>query len=89
MKQEFESPHLAKQLKQNNMENILRKLMSTRCVSMHNPSMRCHGKGCDGQCAQFQMALMELNEATTNKVKAAIDEMHFYNTVAEYEEIIR
>jgi hypothetical protein len=56
---------------------------------MHNPSMRCHGKGCDGQCAQFQLAIMELNEATTKKVKEAIDEMHFYNTVAEYEEIIR
>lgn len=89
MKQEFESSHLAKQLKQNNMENILKKLMNTRCVSMHNPSMRCHGKGCDGQCAQFQLAIMELNEVTTRKVKEAIDEMHFYNTVAEYEEIIR
>jgi hypothetical protein len=71
------------------MENILKKLMNTRCVSMHNPSMRCHGKGCDGQCVQFQLAIMELNEVTTKQVKEAIDEMHLYNTIAEYEEIIR
>lgn len=31
--------------------------MNTRCVAMHNPSMRCYGKGCNGQCAQFQIAL--------------------------------
>lgn len=39
------------------MEEILKTLMNTRCVAMHNPSMRCYGKGCNGQCAHFQMAL--------------------------------
>ena len=39
------------------MEEILKYLMSVRCVSMHNPSMRCHGKSCTGECAQFQIAL--------------------------------
>jgi hypothetical protein len=71
------------------MEILLRKLMSTRCVSMHNPSMRCYGQSCDGQCSLFQMTVAELNEITARKVQTAIDEMHLYNTVAEYEEIIR
>ena len=44
------------------MTEILKELMSTRCVSMHNNTMRCHGNGCDGQCAQFQIALMKLHE---------------------------
>lgn len=70
------------------MEKTLKTLMSVRCISMHNPSMRCHGKECDGSCAQFHVAMMQLNEAVTLKVKTAIEEMHFYNTVAEYEEII-
>lgn len=39
------------------MEEILKTLMNTRCVAMHNPSMRCYCKGCNGQCAQFQVAL--------------------------------
>lgn len=39
------------------MEEILKTLMNTRCVAMHNPSMRCYGKGCNGQCANFQVAL--------------------------------
>lgn len=71
------------------MEEILKRMMNAKCVSMHDSHYRCYGKGCDGNCAQFQLAVMELNEATTNKIKAAIDEMHFYNTAAEYEEIIR
>lgn len=71
------------------MEEILKKIMNAKCVSMHDSNYRCYGKGCNGQCAQFQLAMMELNEATTNKIKAAIDEMRFYNTVAEYEEINR
>ena len=71
------------------MEEILKKMMNAKCVSMHNNQFRCYGKGCNGSCAQFQVALMELNEATTRKVKEAIDEMHFYNAVAEYEEVIR
>ena len=40
-----------------NMEEILKQLMNTRCIAMHNSSMRCYGKGCNGQCAQFQVAL--------------------------------
>ena len=39
------------------MEEILKELMNTRCVAMHNPSMRCYSKNCSGQCAQFQIAL--------------------------------
>ena len=51
----------------NTIEEILKTLMSTRCVSMHNPSMRCHGKGCNGSCAQFQVALMDLENLTNTK----------------------
>lgn len=39
------------------MEEILKQLMNTKCVSMHNSQFRCYGKKCDGQCAQFQLAL--------------------------------
>ena len=39
------------------MEEILKELMNTRCVAMHNPTIRCYGKGCTGECAQFQVAL--------------------------------
>ena len=39
------------------MEEILKTLMNTRCVAMHNPSMRCYGKGCSGSCAQFQITM--------------------------------
>ena len=55
------------------MTEILRELMTTRCVSMHNPSMRCHGKGCDGQCAQFQIALMKLQDHNTKEVRIALN----------------
>ena len=51
------------------MEEILKTLMNTRCVAMHNPSMRCYGKGCNGQCAQFQAALQALDEHELNTVK--------------------
>jgi hypothetical protein len=71
------------------MEEILKKMMNAKCISMHDSNYRCYGKGCNGQCAQFQLTMMELNEITTRKVKEAIDEMHFYNTIAEYEEINR
>lgn len=39
------------------MEEILKELMTTRCIAMHNSTMRCYGKGCTGECAQFQDAL--------------------------------
>lgn len=51
------------------MTEILKELMNKRCVSMHNPSMRCHGKDCDGQCAQFQIALMKLHEMNEKNKK--------------------
>lgn len=44
------------------MENILKGLMSEKCVSMHDTHYRCYSKGCDGQCAQFQKALMDLED---------------------------
>ena len=39
------------------MEEILKELMNTKCVSMHNSQFRCYGKECNGQCAQFQITL--------------------------------
>lgn len=55
------------------MTEILRDLMTTKCSSMHNPKARCHGKGCDGQCAQFQLALMKLHEHKNREVKIALE----------------
>ena len=55
------------------MTEILKKLMNARCVSMHNSNMRCSGKGCDGQCAQFQLAIMELEEKKVKNTKAAVE----------------
>lgn len=43
------------------MEEILKELMNIKCVSMHNNQFRCYNKGCDGQCAQFQVALFQLD----------------------------
>lgn len=54
------------------MTEILKKLMNARCVSMHNSNMRCSGKGCDGQCAQFQLAIMELEEEKVRALRVAI-----------------
>ena len=42
------------------MEEILKELMNTKCVSMHNSQFRCYGKKCDGQCALFQKILNEI-----------------------------
>lgn len=58
------------------MEEILKELMSTKCVSMHNNQFRCYGKECDGQCALFQATLITLKE-TTRQV---------HNVVSEYKE---
>lgn len=44
------------------MEEILKNLMNINCVSMHDPNYRCYGKGCNGQCAQFQKTLMDLED---------------------------
>ena len=46
--------------------------MNTKCVSMHNSQFRCYGKKCDGQCAQFQVALQALDEHELNAVKFSI-----------------
>ena len=48
------------------MEEILKYLMTTRCIAMHNSTMRCYGKGCNGQCAQFQIALEKLKSKNTD-----------------------
>ena len=42
------------------MEEILKELMNTKCVSMHDSDYRCYGKKCDGQCALFQKTLIEI-----------------------------
>lgn len=42
------------------VEDIIKDLMSKRCVSMHDTTKRCYGKGCDGQCAFFQIAMGKL-----------------------------
>lgn len=44
------------------MEEILKELMNVRCVSMHDSTMRCFGKKCDGQCALFQKTLIDLED---------------------------
>lgn len=54
------------------MEEILKKIMNAKCVSMHDSNYRCYGKGCNGQCAQFQVTLIELNEETARKVQEAM-----------------
>ena len=51
------------------MEEILKELMNVRCVSMHNSTMRCFGKQCDGQCAQFQATLFKLENVETKEIK--------------------
>lgn len=49
------------------MENILKSLMTARCKVMNMDNSRCYKKGkCDGQCADFQVALMDL-EIIKNK----------------------
>ena len=51
------------------MEEILKELMNTKCISMHNNQFRCYGKKCDGQCALFQVTLQALEEHELNAVK--------------------
>ena len=61
-----------------NIENTLRELMTKRCMSMHNPSMRCYGKECNGQCAQFQVALNQLTELYENFPKICNEQFSEY-----------
>lgn len=49
------------------MEEILKELMNTKCVSMHNSQFRCYGKKCDGQCALFQATLFKLENVETKE----------------------
>lgn len=56
------------------MEEILKELMSTKCVSMHNNQFRCYGKKCDGQCALFQKTLNEIQTKNCEWL-----ETHTYN----------
>lgn len=51
------------------MEEILKELMSTKCVSMHDSNYRCYGKKCDGQCALFQATLFKLENVETEKIQ--------------------
>ena len=51
------------------MEEILKKLMNVRCVSIHDSTMRCFGKKCDGQCALFQATLFALKDVKTEEIK--------------------
>ena len=43
--------------------------MNIKCVSMHNNQFRCYGKGCDGQCALFQVTLLKLENVETKEIK--------------------
>lgn len=51
------------------MEEILKELMSTKCVSMHDSNYRCYGKKCDGQCALFQATLFALKDVETKEIQ--------------------
>ena len=51
------------------MEEILKELMNTKCVSMHNSQFRCYGKKCDGQCALFQATLFKLENVEAKEIK--------------------
>lgn len=51
------------------MEEILKKLMNTKCISMHNNQFRCYGKECDGQCALFQATLFKLKNVETEEIQ--------------------
>ena len=68
------------------MEEILKELMNTKCVSMHNNQFRCYGKKCDGQCALFQATLITLKETVAKQVQAVVNNLQFHNTVSEYKE---
>lgn len=56
------------------MEEILKELMNTKCISMHNNQFRCYGKKCDGQCALFQKTLNEIQTKNCEWL-----ETHTYN----------
>lgn len=58
------------------MEEILKELMNTKCISMHDSNYRCYNKGCDGQCALFQATLQALDEHELNAIKFS---MHVEN----------
>ena len=51
------------------MKEILKQLMNTKCVSMHDSNYRCYGKKCDGQCAMFVSTLFKLENFNKNYPK--------------------
>ena len=51
------------------MEEILKELMNTKCISMHDSNYRCYNKGCDGQCALFQATLFKLENVETKEIQ--------------------
>lgn len=51
------------------MEEILKELMNTKCISMHNNQFRCYGKKCDGQCVLFQATLLKLENVETKEIE--------------------
>ena len=66
------------------MEEILKKLMNAKCVSMHDSHYRCYGKGCDGSCALFQATLMSVKETIAEAQKAFVESMTLYNSEQEF-----
>ena len=66
------------------MEEILKKLMNSKCISMHNNQFRCYGKGCNGSCANFQAALMAVKEKITEAQKSFVESMTLYNSEQEF-----
>lgn len=66
------------------MEQILKELMNTRCVAMHNPSMRCYGKDCNGQCAQFQVALESMRSKNLEWLNTHIHKMNDNGVCLEF-----
>lgn len=66
------------------MEEILKKMMNAKCVSMHDSNYRCYGKGCSGTCAHFQATLMAVKEKITEAQKSFVESMTLYNSEQEF-----
>lgn len=66
------------------MEEILKKLMNAKCISMHDSNYRCYGKGCNGSCAHFQATLMAVKEKITEAQKSFVESMTLYNSEQEF-----
>lgn len=66
------------------MEEILKKLMNAKCISMHDSNYRCYGKGCNGTCAHFQATLMAVKEKSTEAQRSLVESMTLYNSEQEF-----